>query len=390
MKKIKVLYLIGGTDDKYGAQKLASKIISSIQNNYEVEYCVVTAKDGIMNQFCNETGIRNFVSCFKYSTYVPLSNPVLNIAKHTIKTYLIGFNDMKAIKQVEKEIDVSSFDIIHSNINRDLIGGVLSAKYDIPHIWHLQEMYDSHFGLRPIYRNQLKWMNRHCNHYIAISKTVAHDWIKHGIDPKKTSIIYNGIELQKYTSNAKKDNSPLFKLVMAGMIYKEKGQEDLIRAISLLPDKVKSKIRLDLYGEAKPKYYAYLQQLIVDKALTDIVSFKGYCSNLSEILCDYDMGFNCSKGEGFGMSTIEFMASGLCPIVSNTGANTELVKNGKTGLVYDYGDIADLKDKILKILENNALMNAIKKNAEIESRTRYSVDRMAKEIVEIYKELISK
>lgn len=390
MKKIKVLYIVGGTDDKYGASQLASKIISSIQGNYEVEYCVLTAKDGVINQFCKEVGVKNLVSCFKYSTYVPLNRPVLNILKHAIKTYMIGTSDRKAIKQIEKELDVSSFDIIHSNINRDLIGGVLSAKYGIPHIWHLQEMYNSHFGLRPVHNRQLKWMNGHCNHYIAISKTVAADWIKHGIDGRKTSVVYNGIELHKYIRNEEKETTSLVKLVMAGLIYKEKGQEDLIRAISLLPDRIKSKIRLDLYGEVKSDYYAYLKQLINDRELSGIVSFKGYCSNLPEILHDYDLGFNCSKGEGFGLSTIEFMASGVCPIVSNTGANTELVEDNKTGLVYSYGDIEDLKDKILRLVENKTLMKELGENARIQAMTLYSIDGMAKEIMEIYKNLVSK
>ena len=38
MKKMRVLYFVGGNDDKYGAQILATEIVSLMQRRHEVEY----------------------------------------------------------------------------------------------------------------------------------------------------------------------------------------------------------------------------------------------------------------------------------------------------------------------------------------------------------------
>ena len=105
MKKMRVLYFVGGNDDKYGAQILATEIVSLMQRRHEVEYCVVTAKEGRTNRKCSELGIENYTSCYKYSTYYPLQNPCLNVIKRTVKRIMIDFSDKKAIYKIEKEIE---------------------------------------------------------------------------------------------------------------------------------------------------------------------------------------------------------------------------------------------------------------------------------------------
>ena len=336
MKKMRVLYFVGGNDDKYGAQILATEIVSLMQRRHEVEYCVVTAKEGRTNRKCSELGIENYTSCYKYSTYYPLQNPCLNVIKRTVKRIMIDFSDKKAIYKIEKEIDVSSFDIIHTNINRDMIGGYFSRKYDIPHVWHLQEMYDSHFGLKTVRKKQLEWMNNNCDQYIAISNTVANDWITHGLMPSKMNTIYNGIQLDNYKQRqiSAKDSQAI-RFVMAGVVCKEKGQEQLIDAIASLPMSIQHRIEIDFYGGGKEEYLNYLIEKVSKYKLDKQISFMGYRDNISEVLYKYDVGVNCSKGEGFGLSTVEFMASRLCVLVSNCGANTELIHDQQNGLVFE-------------------------------------------------------
>ena len=58
------------------------------------------------------------------------------------------------------------------------------------------------------------------------------------------------------------------------------------------------------------------------------------------------------KQEGFGRVTVEYMLSGLCPIVSNTGANLEIVDDKISGIVYEKGNIQDLKEKIKYCINN--------------------------------------
>lgn len=387
---MRVLYFVGGNDDKYGAQILATEIVSLMQRRHEVEYCVVTAKEGRTNRKCSELGIENYTSCYKYSTYYPLQNPCLNVIKRTVKRIMIDFSDKKAIYKIEKEIDVSSFDIIHTNINRDMIGGYFSRKYDIPHVWHLQEMYDSHFGLKTVRKKQLEWMNNNCDQYIAISNTVANDWITHGLMPSKMNTIYNGIQLDNYKQRqiSAKDSQAI-RFVMAGVVCKEKGQEQLIDAIASLPMSIQHRIEIDFYGGGKEEYLNYLIEKVSKYKLDKQISFKGYRDNISEVLYKYDVGVNCSKGEGFGLSTVEFMASRLCVLVSNCGANTELIHDQQNGLVFEYGCPKSLADCIEELYLDPEKRNRLMRNA-YNSSLKYSISECVDGIYQVYERLNSK
>ena len=390
MKKMRVLYFVGGNDDKYGAQILATEIVSLMQRRHEVEYCVVTAKEGRTNRKCSELGIENYTSCYKYSTYYPLQNPCLNVIKRTVKRIMIDFSDKKAIYKIEKEIDVSSFDIIHTNINRDMIGGYFSRKYDIPHVWHLQEMYDSHFGLKTVRKKQLEWMNNNCDQYIAISNTVANDWITHGLMPSKMNTIYNGIQLDNYKQRqiSAKDSQAI-RFVMAGVVCKEKGQEQLIDAIASLPMSIQHRIEIDFDGGGKEEYLNYLIEKVSKYKLDKQISFMGYRDNISEVLYKYDVGVNCSKGEGFGLSTVEFMASRLCVLVSNCGANTELIHDQQNGLVFEYGCPKSLADCIEELYLDPEKRNRLMRNA-YNSSLKYSISECVDGIYQVYERLNSK
>ena len=390
MKKMRVLYFVGGNDDKYGAQILATEIVSLMQRRHEVEYCVVTAKEGRTNRKCSELGIENYTSCYKYSTYYPLQNPCLNVIKRTVKRIMIDFSDKKAIYKIEKEIDVSSFDIIHTNINRDMIGGYFSRKYDIPHVWHLQEMYDSHFGLKTVRKKQLEWMNNNCDQYIAISNTVANDWITHGLMPSTMNTIYNGIQLDNYKQRqiSAKDSQAI-RFVMAGVVCKEKGQEQLIDAIASLPMSIQHRIEIDFYGGGKEEYLNYLIEKVSKYKLDKQISFMGYRDNISEVLYKYDVGVNCSKGEGFGLSTVEFMASRLCVLVSNCGANTELIHDQQNGLVFEYGCPKSLADCIEELYLDPEKRNRLMRNA-YNSSLKYSISECVDGIYQVYERLNSK
>ena len=390
MKKMRVLYFVGGNDDKYGAQILATEIVSLMQRRHEVEYCVVTAKEGRTNRKCSELGIENYTSCYKYSTYYPLQNPCLNVIKRTVKRIMIDFSDKKAIYKIEKEIDVSSFDIIHTNINRDMIGGYFSRKYDIPHVWHLQEMYDSHFGLKTVRKKQLEWMNNNCDQYIAISNTVANDWITHGLMPSKMNTIYNGIQLDNYKQRqiSAKDSQAI-RFVMAGVVCKEKGQEQLIDAIASLPMSIQHRIEIDFYGGGKEEYLNYLIEKVSKYKLDKQISFMGYRDNIPEVLYKYDVGVNCSKGEGFGLSTVEFMASRLCVLVSNCGANTELIHDQQNGLVFEYGCPKSLADCIEELYLDPEKRNRLMRNA-YNSSLKYSISECVDGIYQVYERLNSK
>lgn len=97
---------------------------------------------------------------------------------------------MRDKEYVQQLIDICVAD----KIDLLLLGAKLSSIYKVPHIWYIQEMYKSHYQLSFLKKNQLDYMNDHSQQFIAISNTVANDWINNGILKEKVTTVYNGIE----------------------------------------------------------------------------------------------------------------------------------------------------------------------------------------------------
>lgn len=90
------------------------------------------------------------------------------------------------------------------------------------------------------------------------------------------------------------------------------------------------------------------------------VTFTGFL-NQTEISAAYTAA-DClvlpsDYGETWGLVVNEAMASGLPAIVSDrAGCGPDLIKQGKTGWIFPYGDIRALSDALLKAAENQAAL----------------------------------
>ena len=61
-----------------------------------------------------------------------------------------------------------------------------------------------------------------------------------------------------------------------------------------------------------------------------------------------------SRGEGMGLVFLEAMASGKPVVAAREAAASELVIEGKTGLLVKYGDTAELVSSLARLLNNPA------------------------------------
>ena len=61
----------------------------------------------------------------------------------------------------------------------------------------------------------------------------------------------------------------------------------------------------------------------------------------------------CSRSEGFGRVTAEYMMAELPVLASDTEANPELIREGIDGYLYKFNDIEDMTDKAMKIISSS-------------------------------------
>jgi glycosyltransferase involved in cell wall biosynthesis len=137
-------------------------------------------------------------------------------------------------------------------------------------------------------------------------------------------------------------------MIFVGSLIPKKGLQDLIEALAT-PDL--GKVRLVVVGDG---YFASkLKSLAQDKLQKDQVIWRGIAPpvEVAKLMRDADFLVLPSYTEGSPNVIKEAMASGLPVIGTRVGGIPDLVTEGKTGLLYNPGDIESLR-QCIRMLKN--------------------------------------
>ena len=385
--------LICGNDHYYGSAKAAINLLKYANEHCEdVRYTVLTQTKGAINDLCDELGIENYVTGHAYACVAPEGGRLKNTVKHLAKKALVTAKNTRAVSKIEKLVDLGAIDVIHTNIDRDIIGCTLAKKHAIPHVMHLREFATGHYNVEPLYEGQYEEYNQTVDRYIAISRAVGQNWQETGLDADKIEVVYDGIDVDRVQQRkgAEAEEARKLRLVMCGDVSSLKGQDQAIRALALIKDaNVRKNITLDVFGEvhSEKAYMGDMQRIIEGAGLTGNVVFRGYSSQLATLLKEYDCGIICTRREGFGLATAEFMAAGLAVIASDTGANSELIEDGVCGLIYHYQDVADLSAKIETLYKDPAKLDSYGRGARRTVEEKFTIEANCRGILDVYREV---
>ena len=390
--------LICGNDHYYGSAKAAINLLKYANEHCEdVRYIVLTQTKGAINDLCDGMGIENYVTGHAYACVAPEGGRLRNTVKHLAKKALVTAKNTRAVSRIEKLVDLNTIDVIHTNIDRDIIGCTLAQKYAIPHVMHLREFATGHYNVEPLYEGQYDEYNKLVDRYIAISKAVGQNWQEIGLDAEKIKVVYDGIDVERVqqrkgsaVETAAAPQPRKLRLVMCGDVSSLKGQDQAIRALALIKDaKVRKNITLDVFGEvhSEKAYMGDMQRIIEGAGLMGNVVFRGYSSQLAALLKEYDCGIICTRREGFGLATAEFMAAGLAVIASDTGANSELIEDGVCGLIYHYQDVADLSAKIETLYKDPGKLDSYGRGARRTVEEKFTIEANCRGILDVYREV---
>lgn len=187
--------------------------------------------------------------------------------------------------------------------------------------------------------------------FITISENSANDIKKYCLTNKKIEIVYPALLLENY-SKGKKTIYPSVSYV--GRLKGYKSVNDLINAFSIVIKKIpNAKLFIAGRGESENE----LKNIVVKLKLSNNVNFLGFISEEDKvkIMQKSWVTVNPSFIEGWGITCIESNACGTPVIASDVGGLRDSVKNGKTGFLFEYGNIEQLASKISFILKNKKL-----------------------------------
>lgn len=381
---MKVLYI---TDPGIvgGATRSLVDVVSAMSDR-GIECVVCTSSYNELNDELNKLKISNFASGHRSA----MDTPAYKIWKRPLKKVIRGLEYHltlpRVIQQIERKINMYGVDLIHTNSARNDIGCILAKKYNIPHIMHIREFGKEDFECICYRRNYEKFLNAHTTRFIAISQAVKEAWVGRGISSEKISVIYNGVDNTRIIPTEVSNSlieAPL-SMVIVGGVCEAKGQLQIIEAIGRLPDRIKNNIQLDIIGWGDPVYIEKIKFRIEQLEIVDKVQLLGARSDVYQLLKNYNIGLTCSRAEGFGRVTAEYMHARLGVIVSDTGANQELVQNEVNGLVYEYGNVNELAKCICRLYDDRALLSELANNAYYRARQMYTREKNADGIYNLY------
>lgn len=185
--------------------------------------------------------------------------------------------------------------------------------------------------------------------------------------------VSNYIEAEK-VSKAHVIRDKIEKIVYVGNFMKEKGAVEFIQAARSLPG-----ITFTIVGPVKP--------CMKNIPLPQNVVLKGKVaqSDVSLILEDSDLFLFPSYTEGFSNALLEAMACGLPAVVTDVGANKEMIEN-KGGVIVPKKDAGAIVDAIHKLMDADIRTQMSEWNIQ-KVRGNYLMDQVMETLFGIYEKI---
>ncbi len=281
---------------------------------------------------------------------------------------------------------------VQSEIIKDAFQRANNNEFDIVHVYTNEEelaLVFADFCKKPLVFTHHEPFNFSAKYRSIMPKYKHLNWISISSSQRKSMptgtnflrTIYHGMDVNKFVplKNPSKDYFAYF-----GRIIEPKGVHLAIDAA------IKAGVELRIAGKhysdyAKDKYWSEKIEPFVDGKQIKYVGYLKENSEKQEFLGNAKALIVPSTWEEpFGMVMIEALACGTPVIGIKAGAIPEVIDEGKTGLLVE-NDI-DAVDTLVKAIKNIVSIN--RESCRKVFEQRFSIERMCKEHLEVYKSLV--
>lgn len=277
------------------------------------------------------------------------------------------------------------FDIVHSNSSFTDLGVWVGLVKRIPHVWHLREFGNwgnSHPALGKLAD---RLMTRNTEVGIAISQKECEYYLP--LFPAgKLIVIYDGVEPRECNFSASSRKDSLYKFCIVGNLCEGKNQLMAIEAAGILSKKYRN-FQLYIIGGGDD-YRDKLEARIADLEIDEHVCFTGEIGNVDQVLDTMNCGLTLTRNEAFGRVTVEYMLHKLPVIVTDSGANPEIVSDGDNGFIVRQDDVYGLATAMETLIQNPAMSDSMGQNGYERAGREFTSKQNASNIKHLYDSLI--
>lgn len=246
---------------------------------------------------------------------------------------------------------LKNYDVVHGHVFPSQYWVGLAAKFLPKKIKFITTEHNTENGRRgKIFFKYLdRFIYRSYSKVVSISEKTQENLLK-WLEIEKINkfiVIENGINLDNFKKKGiikKEDlgysnNDKL--IIMISRFNKQKDHKTVVSLLSELPQNYKC----IFLGEGE--LIEDIKKYAKEKCVLNRIQFLGYKKNVLDFLKVSDIGIQSSNFEGFGLTTVEIMASGIPLLASNVEGMAQIVKRQE--LLFERGNVQELKNKILNL-----------------------------------------
>ncbi|MFA6405696.1 MAG: glycosyltransferase [Candidatus Paceibacterota bacterium] len=336
MKK-KVLFLIFNLEKGGGAERVLIDQINNLDKEiFERSVCILNS---------------SIDADFFQSILIPAENKKV-----------IHFNSFFSISSWLKIIlwmRKNNFDIVYSHLFfANLVGRVAGKISGVKRVIVVE--HNVYLSRRYFQRLANRILSSFSYKVVAVSESVKNYLIdREGINYNKISVVYNGVNLNKYIFDSEnrsvlRNNLKLseddFVVLSIGQVTLQKNYDLLVDIAHEVNKVLGEKIYFFIAGGDDGSLGDKLKTRINEFGLRDIVNFLGLRDDIPDLLSGADVFMMTSSWEGFGLALVEGMANGKPVLVNNISTLKEIVgQDGRYGLVArDQKEFANFLVKLKK------------------------------------------
>jgi glycosyltransferase involved in cell wall biosynthesis len=240
-------------------------------------------------------------------------------------------------------------------------------------------------------RQALRQLTPLMDRLIVVSQAIEHKVREEGRFGVPVSLIYNGVDLQRYNHQQPcctlheeyliPEGAPIVGVV--ARLEAEKGHRTLIDAwpevLAAVPN-----AWLLVIGEGSER--DALEAEAASLGVSERIVFTGRREDVPAVTAALDVAVLPSYREAQGLSVLEAMALGRPVVASKVGGIPEMIEDGVTGLLVPPNDCDALAGAIIRLLTDHPLADMIGKRGHDMVHDRFCIELMVESIESLYDE----
>ena len=221
----------------------------------------------------------------------------------------------------------------------------------------------------------------------AVSEWLREETMRRFDLSKEPLVITNFVDTSRFNPEDRIEypsTGETFHLIHASNLRPVKRIADIIRVFHEVQKKIPA--RLTVLGEGPEKGLA--QELASQLRICHKIHFTSTAKNVPDMMRSAHCKLLLSDYESFGLSALEALACGTPVAASRSGGLPEVIEDGVTGLLCPVGEVDVTAHRIVSLLQNRRLWEAMSDAAARIAKERFLVDYIVPQYEKVYESVL--